>query len=697
MTLAGLRKLIPTLAIGACAFSATADDKPDKAGAKTAAKAGEPAVKTDAKAGDLIPRAVIFGNPDRAQPQVSRDGKQLSFLSAVNGVLNVWVGPVNQPDAAKPVTSDTKRGIRQYMWAYDNQHIIYLQDTGGDENWRVYGVNVAKGETRDLTPFEKVAARIEGVSEKFPGEILIGLNKDNPQLHDLYRVNLATGEMKQVIKNTGFIGYEVDADWRVRFATRFSPDGGMEIFKPGEKEGDWVSSEKIPAEDTLTTRIETFDTTGENYYATDSRGRNTAGLFIVNAKSGEKKLLAEDARSDAGAAVQHPSTRVVQAVSFNYDRERWQILDKSIEPDFAYLKTACDGDFGIGSRSLDDKTWIVTYKLDNGPVKYFRYDRDARKATYLFSNFKALEGQKLARMHPVVIKSRDGMDLVSYLTLPPSADAEQKGRPSQPVPMVLFVHGGPWGRDEWGYNPYHQWLSNRGYAVLSVNFRASTGLGKNFANAGDFQWGRKMHDDLLDAVEWAKKEKIADPARVAIMGGSYGGYATLWGVTNTPDVFACGVDIVGPSNLLTLLNSIPPYWAPMLEMFAKRVGDPRTEQGKALLNERSPLTYVDQIKKPLLIGQGANDPRVKQTEADQIVSAMQAKKIPVTYVLYPDEGHGFARPENRMSFNAVTEAFLARHLGGRFEPIGADFKGSSIKVPAGADGVQGLAEALRTE
>lgn len=690
MSLAGLRKLVPALVLGALAVGATTAETP-------APKSAASDNNSVGHSGDLIPRSVIFGNPDRAQPRISPDGKQLSFLAAVNGVLNVWVGPADKPDAAKPVTHDTKRGIRQYLWAYDNQHIIYLQDTGGDENWRVYSVDLAKGETRDLTPFEKVAARIEGVSEKFPGEILVGLNKDNPQLHDLYRIQLATGEMKLVIKNSGFVGFVVDNTWQVRFATRFAADGGLEVFKPGDKEGDWVSTEKIGQEDNLTTRIEGFDATGENYYLLDSRGRNTAGLFIVNAKSGEKKLLAEDARSDAGAALQHPQTKVVQAVSFNYDRERWEILDKSIEPDFAYLKTVCEGDFGIGSRSLDDKTWIVIYELDNGPVKYFRYDRDARKASYLFSNFKALEGLKLTKMHPVIIKSRDNLDLVSYLTLPLSADPDQTGRPSQPVPMVLFVHGGPWGRDEWGYNPYHQWLANRGYAVLSVNFRASTGLGKRFANAGDFQWGRKMHDDLIDAVEWAKREKIADPARIAIMGGSYGGYATLWGVTNTPDVFACGVDIVGPSNLLTLLNSIPPYWAPMLEMFAKRVGDPRTEQGKALLTERSPLTYVDQIKKPLLIGQGANDPRVKQAESDQIVSAMQAKKIPVTYVLYPDEGHGFARPENRMSFNAVTEAFLAQHLGGRFEPIGADFKGSSIKVPAGADGVPGVAEALRTE
>jgi dipeptidyl aminopeptidase/acylaminoacyl peptidase len=297
-------------------------------------------------------------------------------------------------------------------------------------------------------------------------------------------------------------------------------------------------------------------------------------------------------------------------------------------------------------------------------------------------------------MHPRVIKSRDGLDLVSYLSLPKASDPDADGKPDKPLAMVLLVHGGPWGRDTWGYNSMHQWLANRGYAVLSVNFRSSTGFGKRFTNAGDKQWGAKMHDDLLDAVEWATAQGITDKSKVAIMGGSYGGYATLAGLTFTPETFACGVDIVGPSNLITLLQTIPPYWAPILEMFTTRVGDHRTEEGKKFLLSRSPLSFVDRIKRPLLIGQGANDPRVKQSEADQIVKAMQEKKIPVTYVLYPDEGHGFARPENRMSFNAVAEVFFAQCLGGPYEPIGDDFKGSSIQVPEGAGEIHGLPEAL---
>ena len=313
---------------------------------------------------------------------------------------------------------------------------------------------------------------------------------------------------------------------------------------------------------------------------------------------------------------------------------------------------------------MDDDFWVAAYLLDDGPVRYYRYDRVKKEARFLFSNREALEGLPLAKVHPVVIKSRDGLDLVSYYMLPLDSDRDSPGHPANPLPIALLVHGGPWARDNWGYNPVYQLLANRGYAVLSVNFRGSTGFGKDFVNAANMEWAGKMHDDLIDAVQWAIDQNIADPRRVAILGGSYGGYATLAGLTFTPDTFACGVDIVGPSNLVTLLNTIPPYWEPQVELWANTVGDHRTEEGRAFLTERSPLTHVDRISKPLLIGQGANDPRVKQAESEQIVQAMQDKNIPVTYALYPDEGHGFARPENNLSFFAVTEAFLAGCLGG---------------------------------
>jgi dipeptidyl aminopeptidase/acylaminoacyl peptidase len=334
--------------------------------------------------------------------------------------------------------------------------------------------------------------------------------------------------------------------------------------------------------------------------------------------------------------------------------------------------------------------------MDNGPVRFYLYDREPeRKATFLFTSQPELEKLPLVKMHPQIIKSRDGLELVSYLSLPKWSDPDGDGRPDQPVPLVLNVHGGPWARDEWGYDPEHQLLANRGYAVLAVNYRGSTGLGKDFLNKAQREWAGKMHDDLIDAVNWAVENKVAQKDKVAIMGGSYGGYATLVGLTFTPDVFACGVDIVGPSSLITLMENPPPYWASFMPVMKFRVGDWTTEEGRKFLQSRSPLNFVDKIKKPLLIGQGANDPRVKQAEADQIAKAMNEKKIPVTYVLFHDEGHGFARPENRFAFYAITEGFLAKHLGGRFEPIGGAFEGADFSVPSGKDGVPGLAAALQ--
>lgn len=641
----------------------------------------------------LIPRQVLFGNPDKAAARLSPDGGWISFLAPVEGVLNVWVGPADDPASAKPVTHDTYRGIRIYQWAYTNAHILYLQDKAGDENWRLYSVDLESGETKDLTPLEGVRVEIVRVSPRFPQEILVGLNDRTPELHDVYRLDIATGKRTLVQKNEGFARFETDDDLCIRLGGRMTSDGGMELLKP-KPDGGWRLFLRIPMEDLLVTFPVDFDQTGDTLYMTDSRGRDTAALVAVDMASGERRFLAEDARADVAGVLIHPTAKNVQAVAFTYERKEWRILDSAIAEDWAYLRTVADGDIEVVSRTLDDRYWIVAYLLDNGPLRYYRYHRDRHQAEFLFSDRWALEGLPLARMHPVIIESRDGLKLVSYYTLPLSSDSDGDGRPDHPLPMVLYVHGGPWGRDIWGYNAIHQWLANRGYAVLSVNFRASTGFGKAFINAGDREWAGKMHDDLIDAVRWAIREGIADPDRVAIMSGSYGGYATLVGLTFTPEAFACGVDIVGPSNLVTLLETMPPYWKPQVELFTTRVGDFRTEEGRAFLASRSPLTYGDRIKRPLLIGQGANDPRVKRAESDQIVGAMQQKNIPVTYVLYSDEGHGFARPENRMSFNAVAEAFLAQCLGGRYEPIGDDFKGSTIAVPVGAEGVPGLQEAL---
>lgn len=641
----------------------------------------------------IIPRKVLFGNPDKAMPSLSPDGQRLAFLAPVNGVLNVWVGPAQDPGAARPITNDTTRGIRSYEWAYTNDHILYVQDRAGDENWRLYAVVLSSGETKDLTPFPNAQARVQQVSHRHPGQILVALNDRAPQLHDLYRVDLNTGERSMVAKNEGFVQFVTDDDLAVRLATRMTPDGGGEVLAPNP-DGSWEVFTRIPMEDSLSTQPIGFDKSGQTLFMTDSRNRDTSALFTVDLATKRQTRIAEDPRSDVTGVMTHPTENRVEAVAFYYLRKEWKVIDPSVAVDLDYLKTVADGEVEVVSRTLDDRSWIVAYNMDNGPVRYYRYDRVAKKAAFLFTNRADLEGQPLARMLPVVIRSRDGLDLVSYFTLPSECDSNGDGTPDKPIPALLFVHGGPWGRDVWGFNSFHQLFANRGYAVLSVNFRGSTGLGKAFLNSGNREWAARMHDDLVDAVDWAVSKGIADPKRVAIMGGSYGGYAALVGMTFTPDKFACGVDLVGPSNLVTLLETVPPYWQPMIELFTKRVGDHRTQEGREFLESRSPLTYADRIRHPLLIGQGANDPRVKQAESDQIVQAMQAKGIPVTYLLYPDEGHGFARPENWLSFNAVAEAFLAQCLGGRHEPFGDDLKGSSITGLAGVGGVPGLGEAL---
>ena len=666
-------------------------------GIVTLAVRGMATAKTNQKTAsgetELISRETLFGNPEKTQARLSPDGAQLSYLAPVDGVLNVWVGPVDDPEAAKPVTNDTGRGVRSYVWAYTGNDILYVQDKGGDENWHLYRVNLDSGETTDLTPIDGVQAQLQEVSPELPGEVLVGLNDRNPELHDLYRVNLKSGRRELVYKNEeGFIDFVTDDFYEVYFGVRAKEDGGNEMLRR-TREGDWERFIDIGMEDSLGTQPFGLDKSGGTLYLADSRERDTAAAVAVNLATGEETALFEDPQADVSGAIIHPTEKTLQAVASEYERARWTVLDKAIRGDLEVLRKVAGGDINVVDRTLNDAKWLVAYTLDDGPTTYYLYDRDEEEVELLFTDRPALEDTPLAAMQPLVIRARDGFKLVSYLTLPVGSDSDD-ARPDEPLPMILLVHGGPWGRDSWGFNPYHQWLANRGYAVLSVNFRGSTGFGKAFVNAGNLEWGAAMHDDLIDAVDWAVAEGIAQKGKIAIMGGSYGGYATLAGLTFTPEVFAAGVDIVGPSNLVTLIESVPPYWKPMLSMFTTRVGNPSTDEGRALLKKRSPLTHAETIAKPLLIGQGANDPRVKQAESDQIVEAMQAKEIPVTYLLYPDEGHGFARPKNNLSFNAVAEAFLAKHLGGRFEPVGDDFEGSSLQVVTGAEQVPGLEGAL---
>jgi dipeptidyl aminopeptidase/acylaminoacyl peptidase len=661
------------------------------------ASAQTPSAADKVSAVPVIPRTALFGNPEKTQARISPDGKFVSFIAPKDGVLNVWVGPRSDPSAAKPVTNDTKRGIRQHFWSFDNKHVLYLQDEGGDENWHIYATDASTGATKDLTPYgskeKKVRADVAGLSWKKPGVVAVGLNDRVEEWHDLWEVNIATGKRTLIEQNTQeFGGYDLDLDLKPKLALE-SDANGNELFRKAG--GKWVSLVKFGQDDTLTTGTIGIEGSGTTALMQSSVGRDKAALVRIDIATGKTTVLGASEQADIEKVWSDPRTRAPQAYTVNYLKPEVTVLNKAVQKDVDLLSKELGDGFAVTSRTLDDSTWIVTADDALMPAASYLYDRKAGKLTKLFDSRPALLKAPLVPMQSLELKARDGLTLVSYLSLPPGSDANGDGVPDAPVPLVLNVHGGPWSRDGYGFDNEHQWLANRGYASLSVNYRGSTGFGKSFINASNKEWAAKMHDDLLDAVNWAITNKVTTADKVAIYGGSYGGYATLVGVTFTPDTFACGVDIVGPSNLQTLLSTIPPYWKAFFEEFATRVGDPRTEEGKKLLAERSPLTRVDAIKKPLLIGQGANDPRVKQAESDQIVNAMKAKNIPVTYVLYPDEGHGFARPANRTSFYAVAEGFLAQCLGGRYEPVGNDFKGSSIKVLEGAANVPGLADALK--
>lgn len=626
---------------------------------------------------DIIPRAVLFSDPDYTRVQLSHDGKQMSYLRPHLGVLNIWVGDPLNKESMHPITDKKDRGISDYFWAYDNKHIIYFDDEQGNENWRIYQVDVKTGKTTTLAAFNQVQARLIATSENYPNEILIGLNQRRKDLHDIYRLNIQTGKMDLVYENNDFARFVVDKKYNIKIGIKTRPEGGAVVYLL-DKKFDKHHLFAIDEADVLTTSPLYLDKTGDILYLSDSRNRNTSALRKINLKTLKEENIAEDKKADIDNVMIHPQERTLLGYSSTYEKTKWTYLDKALANDIEHLQKVDNGEIIITSQSLDDKQWIVAFMRDNASPVYYYYDRPTKKATFLFASRPKLKGLALSSMKPVIIETRDHQPMVSYLSLPVNAKT--------PVPLILLVHGGPNARDEWGYDSEHQWLTNRGYAVLAVNYRGSTGFGKAFTNAGNGEWGAKMHDDLIDAVEWAIKQGITTRDKVAIMGGSYGGYATLVGLTKTPDVFALGVDIVGPSNLETLMKSIPAYWKPFYASLKNKIGgDPETAEGRKFLEQRSPLTHAAKIKKPLLIGQGANDPRVKQAEAEQIVNKMQEKSIPVTYILYPDEGHGFQRPENRMSFNAIVEAFLAKYLGGRFEPIDGDFTNSTIQIKAGKE------------
>lgn len=643
---------------------------------------------------ELIDRTDLFGNPVASQGRISPDGNWVSWIAPDDGVMNVWVAPASDPSKGTVVTDDRHRGISNHLWSVDSKYVLFVKDNDGDENYHVYATDPRTGATRDLTPLpDGIRAQLMGVSRDRPGVILVGTNERNPQLTDLYEYSLATGERKLIAGNPGYASFITDNTYKPRMAMVPQPDGGMktvflnEDLTPGEVFAD------IPSEDMLNTNIVQFSRDNDTVYMIDSRERNLAAGVAVDLTTGKRTVLVEPEKADLSDIMVDNETYEPIAYAVNYLKSEWTAMNEEAQSELDFLDANLEGEFSVSSRTQDDKTWIVYEGAAQAPGQYYIYDREADTLTPWFATRPDLSEAPLQPMHPLELKSSDGKTLVSYLTLPPGSDPDGDGRPDKAVPMLLWVHGGPWSRDGYGYNTVHQWMANRGYAVLSVNYRGSTGFGKDFTNAAVGEFSGKMHDDLIDAVDWAVEEGIAQQDKVAIGGGSYGGYATLIGVTFTPDRFACGVDIVGPSSLATLIESFPEYWKPFLAgTWYRYVGDPSDPQAREAMIARSAISRIDDIQAPLLVGQGGNDPRVTKPEADNLVSAMQDKGLPVTYINYPDEGHGFQKPENRLSFFAAMEGFLGKCLGGRVQPIGDAFEGSSAEVLAGAEYVDGLGD-----
>jgi dipeptidyl aminopeptidase/acylaminoacyl peptidase len=636
-----------------------------------------------AEESELVARKVFFDNPDVGSVRISPDGEMLSWLAPIDNVRNLFVAPRDDLDAARAVTHATDRNLSTfYRWAHTSRHLVFFQERDGDENWRASSVDLVSGAIVPLTPEHGVKAYWQESDRKFPEQMLFTHNARDKRYFDLFRVNLVTGTSELLFENNEFAWIATDSNFQLRFGTRFMPDGSAEWLER-RPDGSWAPFLKVPIADIEQTQPIDFSADGKTLFMLDSRGRDKAALFAVDMATRQGTLLAADDEADIVQVDVDFVQRRPLAARANRDRVRWHAVDPAAVQTLGDLAGYGRGDIEIIDRSADNRFATVFYERDAESGEYALFDRETRKVRSLFRQRKALAGLPLRKMQPVIIPARDGLLLNGYLTLPETGIGN--------LPMVLVIHGGPYARDTWGFNSIHQWLANRGYAVLSVNYRGSTGFGKAFVTAADKEWGGKMHDDLIDAVDWAVSQGIADPKRIGFFGGSYGGYSALTAATKTPEVFACIVDVFGISNLVTFMATIPPYWGPWFSIWKNRLGDPATEAGRAFLTERSPLTYIDRVVRPILIAQGMRDVRVVAAESEQMVGALKKRGVPVTYITFPDEGHGFARPENRMAFYAITESFLAKHLGGRSQPVGDDFKGSSLKVETGGELVPGLA------
>ena len=654
----------------------------------------------------ILPLERLMAPGSFGTPLISPDGSLISWIAPLDGISNLYVAPVDDIAAARPVTRFTEGGLRGtnvsgtviYRWHYDSRRVIFPMDYDGDENWDIHIVDVETGEERNLTPVPDKKVEIIAYGRAKPDDVLVSVVTFGQTNPDVYHLNLGSGELTLVQKNEGSLTYLADSDLKIRLSMSFSDEGGLDVyqFSTAPDAGGrgkliyQIAPDDLPAHTTAAYQgIIRFDATGEHLYIYDAQGRDKAALVTVDLETGELNLLAEDDRVDIGGVIYHPTKATVQAYATNWIETEWTAIDPEISADLEALAQIKDGELSVLSRSEDDNKWIVQYMSSDEPVSFYLYDRESKSGQFLFTSTPQLEGLKLSRMHPYVLTTDDGFDLVSYITLPPWTDPDDDGRPDQPVPVVVYVHGGPSDeRAQVGFGALVHWLANRGYGFLYVNFRGSAGFGKAYMNAQKMEWGGKMHQDVLDQVQWAIDEGIADPDKVAILGGSYGGYEALVGMTMTPDVFACGIAIVGPSNLEIFM----PHWDE--DRMGKIIGDPRTKEGRAFLRSRSPINFAQNTKNPVLIGQGARDSRVPLEQSDTVVEKMQQAGVEVTYIVYPDEGHGFAKPANNMSFYAITEVFLGECLGGRYEPIDVQIEGSSVQVPVGGEHIPGLKEAL---
>ena len=619
----------------------------------------------------LIDREIFFGNPEIAGAQISPDGKYIAFRKPYKDTMNIWVKRADEPfERARLITSETKRPIRGYFWSRDGKYILFVNDFGGDENFNVYAVDPSAAPAagaqaaaaRNLTDMKKVRAIIYEMPRADPDAIYVGLNNRDARWHDLYKLRVSTGERQLIKQNTDrFDGYQFDNAGRLRLATRVPENGDTEFLR---FDADGKATKFYSCNVFETCYPVRFHKDNRRVYVVTNKGDvNLIRLVLLDPETGKEEPVESDPmnRVDFGNARFSDVTDAIIYTSYDDDKPRIYFKDKSFEADYRLLqKQLPNREFSFGSSTRDETVWVVTAWSDTEPGETYLFDRKSKKLTKQYRIRERLPREHLAEMRAVRYKSSDGLEIPAYLTLP-------KGVAPKNLPALIMPHGGPWGRDTWGYRSYAQFAANRGYAVLQPNFRASTGFGKKFLDAGNNQWGDKMQDDLTYGVRYLVEQGIADPKRVGIWGGSYGGYAALAGVTFTPELYAAAVAEVAPSSLITLLETIPPYWEAFRVVFYKRMGDPNTAEGKAQLLRQSPLTHAAKIKTPLLITQGANDPRVNKRESDQIVIALRERGYPVEYLVAPDEGHGYARPVNNMAVLAAAEKFLAKHLGGRYQ------------------------------